>query len=578
MFFFLSTLKYKTDKHRSAGKYDTVSRKIASDRIKYGVSPEEGSTTSDEWITPYGAGRKGFPVEQVGEVPGAYPGMTIKQTIEDSGATPVKRDDRHIINKNNMDPAKNDNNGRHYATTPDKQNISGKYIAPGTRTDGVLNPTDQTEDDATEMGTTLNPVTFPPVDLRLHPVNPEQQKFFYNETNNDHKTEGKGVSPQYDFSPYYSDEDELADKNTMDYVKGIGYVYIYNNVSYVNHEFNNKATLKTILLYNPFYDDEDYKFGLGQEPFVEHFCTINKCRTTDDKSQLVTADMVIFFAHGLDYTKSDTLPKRGHPEQIFVFWNHESPFYRTRNKLRRFRTVFNLTVSYRLDSSIPLPLYQTRARLKRNPKALVTEYHLKDKTKLAVWMISACHKIGSLRYPYVKELRHYISVDTYGACGNLTCPRSQTNKCLNQMEQTYKFYLAFENSMCKDYITEKPFRTLKDGNWVPIVMGGGDYTRHLPPHSFIDVRDFQSPRHLAEYLKFLDRNDKEYLKYFDWKLDWLIWRVHTKVALCRLCEILHGIGRERVRSDLNIHDWWETGGECVAPANLAKYVHLVRHS
>ena len=40
-----------------------------------------------------------------------------------------------------------------------------------------------------------------------------------------------------------------------------------------------------------------------------------------------------------------------------------------------------------------------------------------------------------------------------------------------EMLKDYKFYLAFENSLCQDYITEKFFQAANAGV-VPIVYGG----------------------------------------------------------------------------------------------------------
>jgi len=49
----------------------------------------------------------------------------------------------------------------------------------------------------------------------------------------------------------------------------------------------------------------------------------------------------------------------------------------------------------------------------------------------------------------------FFKVDIYGKCGSHECPRTQSDECFKTIEQNYKFYLAFENSNCKDYITEK---------------------------------------------------------------------------------------------------------------------------
>ena len=87
------------------------------------------------------------------------------------------------------------------------------------------------------------------------------------------------------------------------------------------------------------------------------------------------------------------------------------------------------------------------------------------------------------------------------------------------LQKKYKFYLAFENSNCRHYITEKFFYNALQFNMIPIVMGAKrkDYENVAPYKSFIHVDDFENPLQLAEYLKKLDANDKLYNEYFQWK-------------------------------------------------------------
>ncbi len=115
----------------------------------------------------------------------------------------------------------------------------------------------------------------------------------------------------------------------------------------------------------------------------------------------------------------------------------------------------------------------------------------------------------SKREKYIKELKGYIDVDIFGACSKVKNPCPSKNKkgfkCLEKLSQKYKFYLAFENSICEEYITEKIQRTL-EFPIVPVVMGAGSYERYFPNGSYINVFDFQSPKHLADYLHFLNKN------------------------------------------------------------------------
>ena len=54
---------------------------------------------------------------------------------------------------------------------------------------------------------------------------------------------------------------------------------------------------------------------------------------------------------------------------------------------------------------------------------------------------------------------------------------------------------------------------------VPIVLGAykDDYADVLPPHSYINVDDFQSISELTNYLHYLDNNDTAYAAYMAWK-------------------------------------------------------------
>ncbi|KAK3884249.1 hypothetical protein Pcinc_011460 [Petrolisthes cinctipes] len=93
------------------------------------------------------------------------------------------------------------------------------------------------------------------------------------------------------------------------------------------------------------------------------------------------------------------------------------------------------------------------------------------------------------------------------------CGSSRSWDCYQMLNQHYKFYLAFENSLCRDYITEKVYNIL-ELNVVPVVYGGADYKRFLPPNSYIDVLDFPDVKTLAAHLSYLDSNTSAFNEYF----------------------------------------------------------------
>ncbi|GCC48559.1 hypothetical protein chiPu_0032943, partial [Chiloscyllium punctatum] len=66
-------------------------------------------------------------------------------------------------------------------------------------------------------------------------------------------------------------------------------------------------------------------------------------------------------------------------------------------------------------------------------------------------------------------------------------------------------------------MTEKLWRPMHLGA-MPIYCGSPVVQDWMPnSHSVILIDDFESPKHLADYINFLDQNDNEYLKYPEYK-------------------------------------------------------------
>jgi hypothetical protein len=222
--------------------------------------------------------------------------------------------------------------------------------------------------------------------------------------------------------------------------------------------------------------------------------------------------------------------------------------------------VFNLTTTYTTDSDV-FSGYNNGLGFhwERNLKFDETRDYSLGKKKLAYAIISNCGA-KSNRMSYINGLQSKMSVDVFGRCGS-PCPG---DNCKESLASEYKFYLAFENAFCRDYITEKFFNTI-NLDVVVVAMGAGNYSHYVPKSAYIDIRDFKTSAELANYLLYLDGNATAYNSYFKWRRH--VSFVHKPFptnempnSVCDLCIFLHleehyGL-RRRVVSDMD--KYWST--------------------
>ncbi|KAK3604613.1 hypothetical protein CHS0354_027466 [Potamilus streckersoni] len=200
-----------------------------------------------------------------------------------------------------------------------------------------------------------------------------------------------------------------------------------------------------------------------------------------------------------------------------------------------FNGVFNWTQTYRRDSDIFNPYGEFRSTTSKEAesvtKQLVSESYFRKKNNSALIINSNCND-NARRFRIVDILSKYINVDQYGECGR-GCPRNR-DSC-DKLHPSYKFYLAFENSFCRDYITEKYWRRYTYRQ-IPVVAWRQDYSGLVIPKSYINVFDFPDIDAAGRYIADVDKNETLFNSYFEWMKQY---KITDKCDLCRTCESLH---------------------------------------
>ena len=144
------------------------------------------------------------------------------------------------------------------------------------------------------------------------------------------------------------------------------------------------------------------------------------------------------------------------------------------------------------------------------------------------------------------------------------------------LENDYKFYLSFENSLCSDYVTEKFYSILKY-YVVPVVMGRANYSKIAPPYSFIDSL-WYSPKELADYLLLLDANEALYERFFEWKTSYIIRSGYEEMGGRALCSLCTALNLEDGRKEMSVDVWstWSPKTRCLNPHYLKAFPRIDR--
>lgn len=287
---------------------------------------------------------------------------------------------------------------------------------------------------------------------------------------------------------------------------------------------------------------------------------IHGCILTANRNFIEKADAILIHHRDIAWDASN-LPWFPHPpHQKWIWMNSESPSNTA--WIPGLNDLFNVSLGYRRDADISVP-YGSLIPVHDGFEDFV-DFLPSEKDKLVCWIVSN-YKPEHRRVQYYEQLSKYVQIHVYGEFFE----RRVSEQEYKDIISSCKFYLSFENSAHKDYITEKLFNTLDLGA-VPIVFGPSrkNYECFIPGDAFIHVDDFPSMRALAKHLFLLHRDQTLYLRYFRWRRHFRVKTAYFPVEhSCRSCEYIRQNRQYQVLT--NLYQWyWDPSKEHDLPPSF----------
>ena len=225
------------------------------------------------------------------------------------------------------------------------------------------------------------------------------------------------------------------------------------------------------------------------------------------------------------------LPAKRSPEQVYVYFAHESPGVFGGELLdRALMDQFDYLASPNARGASAWWSFAPSARhLAQDFVAFARPFA--HRAPALAWLALDC---GHEREGILAAISEHYPVWSLGACQNNKSPSedlpgrdSRTDEQRRRMQlalSAHLFYFSAENSACPGYTTEKMWMALTRGS-VPVYYGDGEYKKHLPCYDassntapcVLDVRDFPSAAALAARMRAIASDEAEYAAITAWR-------------------------------------------------------------
>ncbi|KAG2486258.1 hypothetical protein HYH03_015082 [Edaphochlamys debaryana] len=305
----------------------------------------------------------------------------------------------------------------------------------------------------------------------------------------------------------------------------------------------------------PYKDVEEVNVGVQTGHFfgndfegMQQGCTWGKTVINCRYGSGVNADTADALWYHIPSMGGSANVKRRHPKQLLIGMSMESSEYYPSLDNKDFMQAFDIESSYRTCSQVPVFYFDYN---KEQVKNLFREPMPFDQKKTALVYVNSNCGAKSGRSEIMRQVMALndpnVPTHSWGNCDRNQQVTGNFNKV--ELIHGYKFCVAMENSITKDYVTEKMWQALEAG-CVPLYLGPHNVAEFLPdPNAIVDYGKLGSPAALMKELERLANNRTAYEEKMAWKKrKWEdlsptflkmaershVHQPHTRCQICRL--------------------------------------------